>query len=58
MLPKERPCDTCNHKRVCEAKGKFDEIDVSVTHPFFKVKIVCEQYQKSMPEPNVFRGEN
>ena len=45
MLPKEKPCENCIHKRVCEAKGKFDEIDVKITHPFFSVKIECSQFE-------------
>lgn len=49
MLPDERPCITCMHKKVCEASKKFDEIDVTITHPFFKAKIVCSEYSpKSM----------
>lgn len=53
MLPKEKPCERCIHKRVCEAKGKYDEIDVKVTHQFFKVKIECSQFQADEPKPKI-----
>lgn len=43
MLPNERPCDNCIHKKVCEATKKFDEINI--THPFFKAKIECTEFQ-------------
>lgn len=45
MLPNEKPCNECIHKRVCEASKKFDEINVQVTHPFFKAKIECIEFQ-------------
>lgn len=45
MLPNEKPCDNCIHKRVCEASKKFDEINVHITHPFFKARIECTEYQ-------------
>ena len=45
MLPNEKPCNDCIHKRVCEASKKFDEINVSVTHPFFKARIECVEFQ-------------
>ena len=51
MLPKERPCDTCIHRKVCEAKSKYDEINVTVTHAFFTVKVECSQYFEAKPEP-------
>lgn len=44
MLP-NKPCDNCIHKKVCEASKKFDEIDVKVTHPFFKARIECTEFQ-------------
>ena len=44
MLPKERPCDSCIHKRVCVAREKFDGIEVKVPHEFFQVNISCSQY--------------
>lgn len=44
MLP-EKPCEKCNHKKVCEASKKFDEINISITHPFFKAKIECSEFQ-------------
>ena len=46
MLPNEKPCDNCIHKRVCEASKKFDEINVQITHPFFKAKIECIEFQQ------------
>lgn len=55
MLPTERPCDSCIHKKVCEASKKFDEINVSVTHPFFKAKIECSEYS---PKPMLREGLN
>lgn len=56
MLPKERPCETCIHKKVCEAKGKYDEIDVKVTHPFFSVKIECSQFEMQKPATRIIGG--
>lgn len=58
MLPKERPCDSCSHKRVCAAREKFDEIEVKVPHEFFKVKITCTQYLEMRAEskPKVIGG--
>ncbi len=50
MLP-EKPCEKCNHKKVCEATKKFDEINISITHPFFKAKIECSEFQ---PRQDVF----
>ncbi len=44
MLP-NKPCDNCIHKKVCEASKKFDEIDVKITHPFFKARIECTEFQ-------------
>lgn len=44
MLPNEKPCKTCIHQKVCEASKKFDEIDVKVTHPFFKARVECTEY--------------
>ena len=51
MLPKEKPCDRCIHRKVCEAKNKYEEIDVKVTHPFFKVKIECSEFEEVKQEP-------
>ena len=51
MLPKEKPCDRCIHRKVCEAKGKYEEIDVKVTHQFFKVKIECSEFEEVKQEP-------
>lgn len=45
MLPNEKPCENCIHKRVCEASKKFDEINVTVSHPFFKARIECTEFQ-------------
>ena len=53
MLPKEKPCERCIHKKVCEAKGKYEEIDIKVTHPFFKVKVECTQFEESMNKPRI-----
>ncbi len=55
MLPK-KPCDNCIHKKVCEATKKFDEINVSVTHPFFKARIECTEFQQK-PEPLMKKAE-
>lgn len=44
MLP-NKPCEHCIHKKVCEASKKFDEIDVKITHPFFKARIDCTEFQ-------------
>lgn len=48
MLP-EKPCEKCNHKKVCEATKKFDEISITISHPFFKAKIECSEFQ---PKPD------
>jgi len=56
MLPKERPCDTCNHRKVCEARNRYDEIDIKITHPFFKVRVECSQFEPSKPRPRVIGG--
>lgn len=50
MLP-EKPCEKCNHKKVCEASKKFDEINITITHPFFKARIECSEFQ---PRQEVF----
>ena len=50
MLPKERPCDSCMHKRVCEARNRYEEIDVKIPHEFFKVKITCKEYIEQKAE--------
>lgn len=44
MLPNERPCENCIHKKVCEATKKFDEINIELPHPFFKAKIECIEF--------------
>ena len=44
MLP-NKPCENCIHKKVCEASKKFDEIDIKITHPFFKAMIECTEFQ-------------
>ena len=56
MLPKERPCDTCIHRKVCEARNRYDEIDIKITHPFFQVRIECSQFEASKPRPKVIGG--
>ena len=56
MLPKEKPCDRCIHRKVCESKGKYEEIDIKVTHPFFNVRIECSQFEESKPRPKVIGG--
>lgn len=45
MLPKGKPCDRCIHNKVCEAKNKYDEIDIKITHPFFTARIECSQFE-------------
>lgn len=49
MLPKEKPCDKCIHKGVCEAKNKYEEIDIKITHKFFEAKITCSQFVEERP---------
>jgi len=56
MLPKEKPCDKCIHRNVCEARAKFEEIDIKITHQFFKAKIECTQFEESRPKPKVIGG--
>ena len=56
MLPKEKPCDKCIHNKVCEAKNKYDEIDIKITHQFFTTKIECSQFEESKPRPKVIGG--
>ena len=56
MLPKGKPCDRCIHNKVCEAKNKYDEIDIKITHPFFTAKIECSQFEESNPRPKVIGG--
>lgn len=46
MLPNKKPCENCIHKKVCEATKKFDEINVTVTHPFFKAQIECTEFRQ------------
>lgn len=53
MLPKEKPCDRCIHKNVCEARNKYEDIDIKITHPFFTAKIVCSQFQENKPTPKI-----
>jgi len=56
VLPKEKPCDKCIHRNVCEARVKFEEIDIKITHQFFKAKIECTQFEESRPKPKVIGG--
>ena len=56
MLPKEKPCDRCIHKNVCEARNKYEEIDIKISHPFFTAKIVCSQFEENKPKPKVIGG--
>ena len=53
MLPKEKPCEKCIHKNVCEARNKYEDIDIKITHPFFTAKIVCSQFQENKPTPRI-----
>ena len=48
MLPNKKPCENCIHKKVCEATKKFDEINVTVTHPFFKAQIECTEFREGL----------
>lgn len=50
MLPKEKPCENCIHRKVCEATKRFQEIEVKVTHPFFIVKVDCSQFEEKRIE--------
>ena len=56
MLPSERPCENCIHRKVCEASKKFDEITVTVSHPFFKARIECTEFQHK-PEALLKKAE-
>ncbi len=57
MLPKEKPCETCIHKKVCEAKAKYEEINISITHPFFRAKIECTEYEaETIKTPKMIGG--
>ena len=57
MLPNERPCENCIHKKVCEATKKFDEINVQMPHPFFKAKIECIEFEHK-PSALMKKAEN
>ena len=57
MLPKEKPCERCIHKNVCEARNKYEEIDIKVSHPFFTAKIVCSQFQENTTQRPKLIGE-
>ena len=57
MLPNEKPCENCIHKKVCEATKKFEEINIEVTHPFFKAKIECTEFQHK-PDILMKKAEN
>ena len=56
MLP-EKPCEKCIHKKVCEATKKFDEINVNITHPFFRAKIECSEFEHK-PEALIKKADS
>ena len=56
MLPNEKPCKDCIHAKVCEATKKYDEINISITHPFFKAKIECTEFIHK-PDPVIKKAD-
>ena len=51
MIPKEYPCDTCIHNKVCAVITCFKETEVKTTHPYIMVKLECTEYFKKINEP-------